>query len=73
MWNLEDVNSGTDCRIVWLLGETGTWLRQIFHFDEEDMIRVIRNDGEGVIIDHNHHRYAMGNEAAHAVKVIPAQ
>lgn len=72
MFNLEDVHSGTECQIVWLLGETGTWLKTILHFDEEDTIRVIRNDGEGVIIDHQAHRYALGNEAAHAIKVIPA-
>lgn len=72
MHNLEEISSGSYVQIVWFLGDIGRKLKVFMKAEEDDVIRVWRNDGYGIIIDVNKHRYALDNETAHAIKVIPA-
>lgn len=70
MLNLENVEAGTLCTIVWLLGRMGDYLRTACHFNEDDNLNVILNYGDGsVIVSHDGRRYAMGPDASHAIKV----
>ena len=69
MRNLEEVESGKYCRIVWLLGSVGKYLRSTLDLDEDDELYVRENNGVSLIIAKGEKRYALDAETAHWIKV----
>lgn len=69
MLSLHDVQAGRTCIIVWLLGQMGDYLHEACNFTEDDTLNILSNDCCGMIVCHGNHRYALGPEAAEAVKV----
>lgn len=68
MYNLEQVFYGT-CTIIWLLGTMGQYISEKLHFQLEDKLDVLSNDGQYLIVRHGDKRYAMDMDSAHAIKV----
>lgn len=69
MYNLEELNAGKTCTICWLLGEIGKQLKERMHFELDDKIDIVYNDGNSLIIKHSNKKYAIDSISAHAIKV----
>ncbi len=69
MYHLEEINTGETCRITWLLGRIGTWLKQNLSFAEDDYITVLWHDDRNVIVKYHEKRFVFDAEVAHAITV----
>lgn len=70
MYNLEEIQQGVSCTIIWLLGSIGDLLKERMNLDLDDEIHVLYNDGISMIIEHHNKKYAIDNMSAHSIKVI---
>jgi hypothetical protein len=67
---LNDVHDGRSCSIIWLIGKTGTLIRNACGLQLDDRLEMIRNSGkDGVIVRNGSRRIAMSYDASYAVKV----
>lgn len=69
MYNLEEIKTGSFCKIIWLLGSIGTYLKENLHLNYDDEIEVLYNDGISLIFKHDNKRYAIDCLSAHSIKV----
>lgn len=72
MYNLEELQSGSSCTIIWLLGNIGKFLQDNLHLSLDDEINVLYNDGKSLIIKHHNKKYALDSLSAHSIKVVLA-
>lgn len=69
MTNLNEVRNGQECRITWLVGNNGRYLKDHFDLQEEDRIRVVQNLRGNMLVSHGDRKLAMDRDFASAVKV----
>ena len=69
MLNLKDVRKGSDCVVTWVVGIWADALRKTYDVHENDRVRVLENDGRGLIIAVHDKRLALSRELAASVKV----
>lgn len=70
MTTLQDVAPPGLCRIAWVLSGTGRKIMEFCRMEEEDQIRVIQNQKDGVIIDVRGKRYALDRGSASLIRVV---
>lgn len=69
---LNDAETGKDYLVTWIMGRTGSLLRNEFDLKENTLIHVTRHfqDG-GVIISFGDKRLAICKDVAYSVKLEP--
>lgn len=67
--NLNEVRNGQQCRITWLMGDSGNYLKNHFNFKEDDTLQVVQNLRGNMLISHAGKKLAMDKNVANAIKV----
>ena len=69
MVSLTEVKKGSLCKVLWMIGQNCSYLKEHFHINEEEDICGINNMDSGLMISHDGRSIAVSSDVAREIKV----
>jgi hypothetical protein len=69
MISLEKSEAGRSYRVTWMLGEYADYLKKTWNLSENDVMRVLSNNGSAMIVTFKDRKLAMSADVARSVKL----
>ncbi len=69
MISLEKSKAGQSYRVTWLLGDYAEYLKKTWNLSENDIMRVLDNNGRSMIVTFKGRKLALSADVARSVKL----
>lgn len=69
MISLENTKAGQAYRVTWMLGDYADYLKKNWNLSENDVMRVLYNNGRSMIVTFKGRKLALSADVARSVKL----